>query len=287
MLGSDFLETFKGKGLAAWEAAAFDLAQHGSTVSWPMVDVQLSVDGHQATLHVASDVFAVGTPEDFLRLPLTPGIAQSIANLNGFLLPTPKMAYEIWKAAEKQGVQLTPSLQWPNRGASLEDYAKHDVAVQAQLKVSGKSGLVSGHKKDVIVSNIAKAGKVLIYGWFWPAGTKPPAGLSQPIQARSNIHYDGYVDYSHGIRFIAPVMTVDGQEHRVEDVLRDPVLSKLISDEGPLRMMRYPAKNDPAPYRPVGKTEYQVLNDVFPKANTTSLADQGLAALVAARLGKQ
>src|SRR5665213_285052 len=103
----------------------------------------------------------------------------------------------------------------------------------------------------------------------------PPKTFSQPIQARSNVHLDSWVDYSHGIRLISPVMVVDGQEMQTEAVLRDPELSKLLSDEGPVRMIRYPSGNDPAPYRPTDKPEYRVLNDVYPTPRTTSLADQG------------
>ncbi len=139
---------------------------------------------------------------------------------------------------------------------------------------------MTGHKKDVIISTIARPGKVLIYGWFWPNGQKPPGGFGQPIQARSNIHGDFYADYSHGIRFIAPTMTVDGVSRSTEEILRDPVLSKLLSDEGPVYKVRYPAKNDPAPYRPASHEEYVAMSDAFPRAGrTTSLADQGTAIL--------
>ena len=46
--------------------------------------------------------------------------------------------------------------------------------------------------------------------------------------------------YSHGMRLVAGTMTVDGTERQVSDVLRDPVLSRLLSDEGVIRSPRYP-----------------------------------------------
>ncbi len=296
MLGSEFYNTFAGTDKRAWEAAALEAAREGSVVAWPMVPISLSATGpsgqaHTAVLPVASDVFAIGTPQDFLRLPLTPGAAQSVANLGGFLLPTPKIAYEVWKAAKTQGVQLVPSPQLNRAPLHLiEDYALHDRTVNAQLLSHPPlpPGLISGHKKDVIVSNIYKTGHVLIYGWFFPEGYRIPVDpktgkpvYSQPIQGRSNVHDDQWVDYSHGIRLVSPVMTVDGETRRTEDVLRDVELSRLLSDEGPVHVLRYPAQNDPQPYRPVDSIEYQSYNDVYPKPLTTSLADQGLAAMMA------
>lgn len=283
MLGSEFVSAFKDKGVSAWEAAALSLAQQGSTVSWPLVSIPVATkDGqHSGVLQVASDLFSIGTVDDYLRLPLTPKTAQSIANLTGSLLPTPKISQLIWQNAATLGIQLLPRPQ-NNRGANLSDYALHDATIDQQLQAAGKTGLISGHKKDVIVSNIAKPQKVLIYGWFWPASmTQIPAGFSQPIQARSNIHGDFYVDYSHGIRLVSPQMMVDGATMLTEDVLRDPTLSSMLSDEGPLRFMRYPASNDPQPFRPATLSEYKVLSDVYPRPNTTSLADQGLAELAA------
>jgi hypothetical protein len=278
---SEFVQAYKDKGLEAWEAAAVELVRQGSVISWPMVNLTLSStskDGstHAAVLPVASDYLAIGEPGDYLRLPLRPSTAQSIANLAGLLLPTPKIAYEIWRQSK---TQLSPRPQ-DNRGANLTEYAKHDKTIENQLStLAPEPGLVTGHKKDVIVSNIYKPGKVLIYGWFWPKDATPPKGFSQPIQARSNVHGDFYVDYSHGIRFVSPVMTVDGEERQTEAVLRDPELSKLLSDEGPVRTLRYPASNDPAPYHPANKEEYRVLNNPYPVPSTVSLADLGLEAL--------
>lgn len=276
MKGSEFVEANKSKNIQGWEAAAVELAKSGEgIVNWPMVPIHLSSPGHEATLNVSSDYFSVGDPSDFLRLPLTPSAAQTIANFGNFLLPTPKIAYEIAKQAE---VKLIPTPQ-VNKGENLLEFAKHNATVEAQR--AGRTGLITGHKKDVVISNIYKPKKVLIYGWFYPPGAKVPAGFSNPIQARSNIHYDGFADYSHGIRFISPVMKVDGQDMMTEDVMRDPVLSKLVSDEGIVRTVRYPAPNAPAepPYRPVDKKVYEALNDVYPRPNTSSYADMGLSVL--------
>jgi hypothetical protein len=195
----------------------------------------MSRDGkHAGTFFVAADYFAIGTSEDYVRLPLTPSIAQRIANAKGMLLPTSKMVEDIWRAGEK----LTPEPMVPNKGANLAQYAEHSRAIDAQLRSAfathpmNSAVPLSGHKKDVILSNIWKPGKVVIYGWYRPDGTH--------IQPKSNIHGDFYVDYSHGIRLVSPTMIVDGQNMNVEDVLKSPIYAGVLSDEGPLVRTRYP-----------------------------------------------
>ena len=44
---------------------------------------------------------------------------------------------------------------------------------------------------------------------------------------------------SHGVRLVAGTMIVDGREMSVQEVLADPELSKLLSDEGAIRQPRY------------------------------------------------
>ena len=235
MKGSEFLAANAGKSLAQWEAAAVALAQQDSFVPWPMVPVPtVSRDGkHTGTFFVASDYFAIGTPDDYVRLPLTPVAAQRVANSKAMLLPTSKMVGDIWRT----GAKLTPQPMVPNKGANLAQYAEHSRAIDEQLRASGISPLntnapINGHKKDVILSNIWKPGKVVIYGWYRPDGTH--------IQPKSNIHGDFYVDYSHGIRLVAPNMEVDGQPMSTEEVLKNPTYAGLLSEEGPLTRVRYP-----------------------------------------------
>ena len=238
MRGSEFLAANAGKSLAQWEAAAVALASQDSFVPWPMVPVSVtSKDGkHTGRFFVASDYFAVGTPEDYIRLPLTPGAAQRVANTKGLLLPTAKMVEDIWRASP---VKLSPSPLVPNRGANLAQYAEHSRVVDLQIPQAGQGALTSGQKKDVIVSNLWKPGKVVIFGWYRPDGTF--------IQPKSNIHGDFYVDYSHGIRLVGPNMEVDGQSMAVEDVLESTEYASLLSSEGPIRRVRYPVSGTQVP----------------------------------------
>lgn len=243
MTGSAFVATYAAKPFTVWERAAVTLAKEGGLVPWPLIPITITSGEHTATVHVASDVLAVGTPEDYVRLPLTPKVAQEIANLKGMLLPTPKLVYETWRASPNK---LPPTPMIPNRVADLAQYAAHSKKIDAQI--AGRAGLVSGHKKDVVVSSFLRPGKVVIFGWYQPQladvfdnGVPMGNPLRQPIQPHSNVHGEGYVDYSHGIRFVSPVATVDGRDVRIEDALRNPSLARLFSHEGALTTTRYDA----------------------------------------------
>jgi len=72
---------------------------------------------------------------------------------------------------------------------------------------------------------------VAIYGWHYPSGA--------PIQPLTTVHVDWYVDYSHGARPIGRTIRVNGREMLYDEVLRDPKLNQLLSDEGPIEKARY------------------------------------------------
>lgn len=278
MRGSDFARDYGTKGLAAWEAAALEAARSGDVVDWPWSDVHLvDASGHTAIVRARSDVFAVGSAEDHVRLPLTPSKAQEIANLSGCLLPTPWLEYQIWRAAS---VKLPPTAMVPNKGAVMSQYVEHDKLVEAQVAgAAGSGGLVSGHKKGVVVSNIWRPGKVVIFGWYkqsgadvFDDGTPMTNPKRQPTQPLSNVHGADYLDYSHGIRFLHPVAVVDGQETALADLYQHPTLSKLVSNEGPVRAIRYPAPNAPPPNRPVSASEYPAASITIPPYEDIGLA---------------
>ena len=65
--------------------------------------------------------------------------------------------------------------------------------------------------------------RVVIYGWHKPDG--------KPIQPVYSGHIDWYVDYSHGIRLINNQVLIDGKPVLFTDVLKDPVLYRIFSDE--------------------------------------------------------
>jgi hypothetical protein len=208
------------------------------------VTLSAEVDGvrHACVVEVMPDVLAVGGDADPLRVPLTPTTAMKIATQLGCVLPTRKIVDAVDAAAD---VRLDPRPLTEAREA-FSTFVQHNAIVEEQVAAErraaerpagragdrppGRLGLVTGAKKDVVISNrLPPAGqppKVAIYGWRKLDGN--------PIQPLTTVHKEVYVDYSHGVRLVSRVVTVDGQEQLIEDVLKDPKLHVLLSDEGPV-----------------------------------------------------
>lgn len=188
----------------------------------------------EATIWVTPDYLAIGSDADFLRMPLTlPSIARICEQFDA-LPPTPRLVDAVWQNAQRH-LQPSPMPPGPQMRSS-KYYLNHRMAISKQLPSAEQGHLVAGHKKDVVLTNrlAAKPGRIAIYGWHRQNG--------EPIQPLSTIHGASYADYSHGLRLVAGTMQVDGVERRLSDVLADPLLAPLLSDEGvvadPLRLLR-------------------------------------------------
>jgi hypothetical protein len=177
---------------------------------------------HQVTLRVAPDYLCVGNDSDFVRVPLTPYVAQLIADVTGCILPTSKIVDEIHTAAP---TKISPQPLTENR-ESLATFLQHHDLIQEKLNSTKKLPFVSGIKKDVVISRklAERPGRVAIYGWHQSNG--------EAIQPLTTVHVAHYVDYSHGTRLIGQWCEVDGQLKRVSDILCDAKLHPLLSDEG-------------------------------------------------------
>jgi hypothetical protein len=102
------------------------------------------------------------------------------------------------------------------------------VRAQRQAAAAQPAVLTAGHKKDLVITRQlwSTPGRVAIYGWHRSDG--------KPIQSLSTVHGARYADYSHGVRLVSQTLFVDGRPARLLDVLADPQLGPLLSDEGPL-----------------------------------------------------
>jgi hypothetical protein len=61
----------------------------------------------------------------------------------------------------------------------------------------------------------------------------------KPIQPLTIVHWDRYVDYSHGARLVRNEIEVEGQRFKISELLEDPARCGLVSDEGPMKPARY------------------------------------------------
>jgi hypothetical protein len=240
--GSDFAARFELSSLQEREAAIRDAILGGNVPEsfrrFRTVEVTNIVEGrtNHARFAVAPDYLAIGREGDCLLIPMTPVTAQRIADSLGCTLPTRKMVDAIYAAA---AVKLSPVPIPPSPAmTTLPLFAQHNAIVSTQraafLQSHPPGALVAGHKKDMVISGrlTAPTNKVAIYGWHGPNGV--------PIQPLYTGHSAEWVDYSHGIRLVHQRMYVNGEAKRVADVLADPQLAGLISDEGVMSNLRYP-----------------------------------------------
>jgi hypothetical protein len=183
---------------------------------------------HTATYRVLSDYLATGSDADFVRWPMTPQLAQRIAEGYGASLPTKKMVDDI---ARQATVRLAPIPLTKAREA-LTTFVQHHELIEAQWGEQPRS-LVAGVKKDIVVTNrlTERPRRLAIYGWHHRDGT--------PIQPLTIVHHDGYVDYSHGVRLVQRTVEVDGRPREIRHVLQDATLCGLLSDEGPVLEAAY------------------------------------------------
>ncbi len=185
-----------------------------------------------ATIFVMPDYLAIGSDRDFLRVPMALSAAVDIAGRFGFILPTRKMVDAIF---EQSALHLTP--QPMPAGPEMRSTAyvsTHNRRIKEQRQALGgpPDALVSGHKKDLVLTNrlARRPGRVAIYGWHRPSGV--------PIQPLSTVHRADYADYSHGVRLVSETVLLDGKPCSIYDVLQDPRLARILTDEGVLQAVR-------------------------------------------------
>ncbi len=225
--------------LEARERVVYAAIASGNVPSWlremVRVDMTRTVAGSDVTVTfwAAPDYLAVGSDTDWFLMPLSPQTAQRLADLTHTSLPTPPMVDAIWRQA---AVRPGPDSIAPSAAmVTVPVFAEHMATVLKRRTGSAAplGALVAGHKKDVVLSHLLDSlpNRVAIYGWHLPTGV--------PVQPLWVGHTQDHVDYSHGIRLVARRVWVDGVEHDLLDLLRDPVLSAALSDEGPINHPGY------------------------------------------------
>jgi hypothetical protein len=195
--------------------------------------VTINGSPHSCTCFVTPDYLAIGTDADYFLQPVTPILAQRLCRDLGLTLPTRKIVNQIWtNASVKMPPQPIPASA---EMTTVPVFADHNTMVRTQRNLFTNTfplgALVAGDKKDVILStkiytNFTGPTKpVVIFGWHYQSG--------DPIQPLYNGHEETYADYSHGFRLVLNSNIVDGLPNTVSNVLVNPALAALLSDEGP------------------------------------------------------
>lgn len=236
LTGSAFLQQTAGLSQAAREQAILQAVRQGHIPSFlgNFQEVTLRHGGHEARVRVAPDYLAIGTDQDFVRMPMFPATAQQIADSLGCTLPRPKLVDAIWSQAQ---YKLAPRPLTAGSSMGSNDYYRRaNQLIDQELAGRPPGPLTAGDKKDIVLTNrlASNPGKVAIYGWHRTSGSA--------IQPLTTVHGATYVDYSHGLRLVSREMVVDGRATTVDAVLQDPSLAGLLTNEVPVRVLRYPTQ---------------------------------------------
>ncbi len=234
--GSAFLESARGLGRQGLDDAVLREVRAGNVPDFQrrFVPIELSgASGLKARLFVLCDYLAIGSDQDFVRMPMTSAAAQTIADLTHTSLPTRRLVDEIYRQA---GAKLPPSyIDGGPTDDEIDDFGLHHEKLEARRKQRGFAlgVLTAGNKKDIVLSNrlAEKVDRVAIYGWHKAEG--------EIIQPLSTTHSTRYADYSHGVRLVHRQVWIDEQEHDLLAMLSDDGLCSLVSDEGPLSVLAY------------------------------------------------
>jgi hypothetical protein len=236
MSGTEFIRSITHLAREEREDAIRRELLHGNIPSFLRKFSAVEVNGvdssgvtHKISYEVMPDYLAIGSDKDFVRMPMTPYTAQAFCDAFGFVLPTSRMVDDIWAAA---ATHLDPRPLTVERESPLT-FLQHHQIIEEQLKGTPRGVFVAGIKKDIVLTNklLEKPQRVAIYGWHYTTG--------KPIQPVYSGHVDWYVDYSHGVRPVRRSMRVDGSVRAFENVMKDPQLRNLISNEGEITTLRY------------------------------------------------
>lgn len=197
----------------------------------------INTKNYKLIIYTTTDYLSIGTDTDYFYMPTTPMLAQRIANLTHTLLPTKSMVDEIYRQAitklEPQPIPPTKAM------TTVSVFRTHHEIVLKQLQALGSNykqgNLTAGNKKDIIISNKIygqTTPRVVIYGWHKLDG--------KAIQPVYNKHTNTWADYSHGVRLVSNIGYLNGKKIKLVDLLKDPNLHELLSDEGMIAEAKYP-----------------------------------------------
>lgn len=241
--GSEFMTSVQNLSFEQRKERLYEEISNGNIPNFlrTLTKINTSLNDNSGVAHAVSyevmpDYLAVGSDEDFCRVPMGPISAQKIADLFGMTMPTRKLVDDIYINCD---IKLEP-VTYPRheRNTLVPKFVEHNDAIETQRETaSARLGqLVGGTKKDVVISNLivdpTRPNKVVIYGWHKLDGT--------PWQPLYNGHTELYVDYSHGIRLINNLTIIDSNIVNLRETLKDDNDYKIFSDEvGPMNQPSY------------------------------------------------
>lgn len=213
-------------------------------VRWGTVTSE--IEGHTATFNVFADALKVNG----VRVSVTAIGAQQIADELKCLLLTPKVADLIWyqRQIEIPPFPLTQTAHDLMIMATVARMKLESQKIDAALAIFPQpiTGLVCSAGKHWVIDDalLEHPQKAENYGWHnkvnGPACVTKGPGVCKVIQDPGWVHNAKHADYSQTCVLMARGCIVDGKPMDLVDVLKDPVLAKLASHTGVMKVLRQP-----------------------------------------------
>lgn len=250
--GLDFVKRLPKDASPARDKAILDAIRKGEhfPITWQAVPLRPH-EGHTGIVFVTQDAIKVGR-EDPVRIAMTAPGAQRVANELGALLPTTEIIDTAWRHSLDDGIAFD-AITGPS-DATMDDTAvmlEHDREIERVR--AGRMGLLVNSGKHWALTNklITSPGRAANYGFFSSRGKyRTLSGLQcwQPLStahtyppSSSDTDMGGQCDYSQKLWLMLGELVVDGRLRPFAEVASDPELAPLVSSEGILRVLRYPA----------------------------------------------
>ena len=229
------------------EKYIFDRVLAGSfDAAW--ADVTYSVSGKSIKILVMDDALKI----DGVRVNVSAHLQQRIADVFDSSLMTAMVADVVYVNAIRR---ITPAPM--PISTSVSSMVKHSSNVDGRIKTLNiDSGLVADPGKHWILDKKLEQlpGRACNYGWHF-LGPSYQGIKGSPVASRFNslnskqirviqpnatAHDALHSDYSQICQLVSQTCWVDGIEKRFSEMLVDPLLSALISHQGPLKVTRQP-----------------------------------------------
>lgn len=275
MRGSEFAVAVAGMDQVARESAILAAVGEGWMPAWLLTakwrPVKVTRKGHTLVYFVSPDYFAIGTDDDYIRMPMRPATFQTIADAFYAIMPTKHMVDATWASAT---CKLAPHPFSPDAAmVTVPRFVESNTAIQGELAAVGcgpETSLVAGDKKDVVIGPNLDGTRVAIYGWHQVTG--------KPIQSYPGPHTVDHVDYSHGARLVSRHALLDDVLVDLATVFTDPDLYPMVSDQGMFEPY-FPnagsgGKAPPDVPIPITPASYPMFADAKPSPGTRSDAEQ-------------
>ncbi|HEU5316761.1 MAG TPA: hypothetical protein VFX49_11665 [Chloroflexota bacterium] len=258
--GREWVRTLPDQNSDAREDAIIAAVRAGFFISPSWQPIEFTRDQIRVRFFAATDALMIGAT-DPIRINARHGTAQLIADLLGCVLPTSRMSDLAWVAAHDLGGDIPPQiLPADRRMTSIARMIEHSDLVTRARRARGvpEGEMARDVGKDwvnterlleadgSVASSTAEGSQPAAanFGWHISASSSKSPGKLPVIQSVGLAHGFTHVDYSQVVTLYRVDCEIDGRSRAVEEVLRDPRIAYLLSDEVPkgldCRVTRYP-----------------------------------------------